>query len=102
MQCSLFPGVMLKWNKFGNHLDASGNTIDVKLEKKNFYAQAHVLAEIWTQLVINGYPVMCHVLEKGHELKVRKSQKVFLNLAPSSRKLIQISNPKVFTLGCNI
>ena len=73
----------MKWNKFGNHLDASGNTIDIKLEKKNFYAQAHVLADIWTQVVINGHHVMCQVLEKGHELKVGKSQKISLNSAPS-------------------
>lgn len=77
---------MLKWNKFGNHLDASGKTICIKLEKKNFYAQAHVLAEIWTQIVINGYPVMCQVLEQGHELKVGKYQKIFFKLSSILKK----------------
>ena len=38
------------------------------MERKNFYASAHVLKDIWSQTVINNYPVICQVLETGSEL----------------------------------
>ena len=62
-------GVVLPHDKFGNHLDANGNTIDLELEMKNFYAAADVLAEIWSHTVINKHPVHCEVLKKGSDLK---------------------------------
>ena len=51
-------GIILPHDTFGNHLDASGNTIDPKLEETNFYAASDVLSEIWSKTVIdNGYDV---------------------------------------------
>lgn len=61
-------GVVLPHDTFGNHLDASGNTIDLELEKKNFYAAGNVLAEIWSKTVINKHPVHCEVLKSGSVL----------------------------------
>lgn len=62
-------GVILPHDTFGNHLDASGNTIDAEMEEKNFYAAGDVLAEIWSQTVINKHPVHCEVLKKGSKLE---------------------------------
>ena len=40
-------GVVLPHENFGSHLDSHGNTIDVELEKKNFFLASQVLADIW-------------------------------------------------------
>ena len=57
-------GVILPHNTFGSHLDGNGNTIDEELEKRNFYAAAEVLSEIWSKTVINKHPVQCEVIKK--------------------------------------
>ena len=45
-------GVVIPHEKFGSHLDSQGNTIDVELEKKNFFYALQVLANIWSHTVI--------------------------------------------------
>ena len=35
-------GVVLPHENFGSHLDSQGNTIDVELEKKNFFHASQV------------------------------------------------------------
>ena len=51
-------GIILPFNTFGNHLDASNKTIDSELEIKNFQATGKVLAEIWSELIIDNHPVV--------------------------------------------
>ena len=36
-------------------VDSSGKTIDIELEKINFYKVSEVLSELWSQTVIDGY-----------------------------------------------
>ena len=55
-------GVVLPHENFGCHLDSQGNTIDVELEKKNFFHASEVLADIWSHRVIDGYKVDCTAL----------------------------------------
>ena len=55
-------GVVLPHENFGSHLDSQGNTIDVELEKKNFFHASEVLADIWSHRVIDGYKVDCTAL----------------------------------------
>ncbi|XP_014225558.1 uncharacterized protein LOC106651539 [Trichogramma pretiosum] len=50
-------GIILPHNYYGDHLDARKVTIDEDLEKKNFSKAGEVLGEIWSQMVIDNYPV---------------------------------------------
>ena len=50
-------GVVLPYENFGSHLDSKGKTIDIELEKKNFFHASQVLADIWSHTVIEGYKV---------------------------------------------
>ena len=60
-------GAALPHETFGSHLDSQGNTIDVELEKKNFFHASQVLADIWLHTVIDGYKVDCTALPVGKE-----------------------------------
>ena len=42
----------------GSHLDSSGKTVDEELELKNFAEAGKVLAEIWSAVEIDNYPVV--------------------------------------------
>ena len=49
-------GVTLPHDKFGTHLNMS--TVDEDLELKNFSYAGQILAEIWSDTVINGHPTV--------------------------------------------
>ena len=51
-------GIILPFDTFGSHLNASNETIDTELEKKNFQAAGNVLSEVWSETVIDGHPVV--------------------------------------------
>ncbi|CAF1271257.1 unnamed protein product, partial [Rotaria sp. Silwood1] len=51
-------GLILPHDHFGTHLDANGNTIDFELEKQNFKKAGEVLAEVWSDTVIDCHPVV--------------------------------------------
>ena len=46
-------GLVLDYAKFGAHLNAKKETIDIELEKKNFANAGKVLAEIWSEKKID-------------------------------------------------
>lgn len=50
-------GVILPHDTYGLHLDGSGRTIDLDLELKIFQKAGEVLAEIWSQRIIDGFEV---------------------------------------------
>ena len=52
-------GVVLPHDHFGSHLDASGNTNDVELEKKNFQKADEILCDIWSNIAIDNHTVKC-------------------------------------------
>ena len=62
-------GIILPHDTFGNHLDSSGKTLDLELEKKNFQAAAEVLSEVWSKTVIDNCKVDCKAVKPGCELK---------------------------------
>ena len=62
-----FLGVILPHDTFGDHLDSNGKTVDYELEKKNFFAAAETLSEIWSSTVIDGHAVDCRALPVGLE-----------------------------------
>ena len=51
-------GIIQPFDTFGNHLDASNKTIDSELEIKNFEAAGKILAEIWSESIIDNHPVV--------------------------------------------
>ena len=51
-------GIILPFDKFGSHLDSSNKTIDIELEMKNFTAAGEILASVWSESVIDGFPVV--------------------------------------------
>ena len=65
-------GVVLPHKNFGSHLDSQGNTIDVKLEKKNFFHASQVLADIWAHTVLDGDKVNCTALQWEKSLRDQK------------------------------
>ena len=60
-------GLVLPHDHYGSHLDSCGKTIGIELEKMNFYKAAEVLSEVWSQTVIDGYPVECNAVPIGKE-----------------------------------
>ena len=52
-------GLLLPYDTFGNHLDSQGRTIEVELEKRNFKETGEVLCEVWNELLIDEFPVVC-------------------------------------------
>ena len=51
-------GIVLPFDNFGTHLNSSNKTIDTELEKRNFAAAGEVLASVWSETVIDNYPVV--------------------------------------------
>ena len=59
-------GVVLEHQFFGNHLNDKGETVDVELEKSNFQHAGRILSDIWSNSMIDGYPVSAnYVQEQG-------------------------------------
>jgi hypothetical protein len=51
-------GVILPHENFGTHLDGNGKTVDLELEKQNFEYAGETLAKIFSDVVIDNYPVI--------------------------------------------
>lgn len=64
----VLSGLLLPHDFFGEHLDASKKTIDEALEKANFGAAATMLAELWSQLVIDSHPVVAEYIPPSGNL----------------------------------
>lgn len=48
-------GIILPYDHYGTHLDSQGCTIDIDLERTNFYYAGRALAEVWSNTVIDGH-----------------------------------------------
>ena len=57
-------GLLLSYDTL-NHLDFQGRTIEVELEKRNFEKAGEVLGEVWNELFIDKFPVVCQYLENS-------------------------------------
>ena len=63
-------GIILPFDTFGSHLDAANKTIDTNLEIKNFEASGKILAENWSESIIDNHPVVASYTslpEKEHD-----------------------------------
>ena len=65
-------GVILPHDAFGSHLDGNGVTIDLDLEKENFFKAAEVLSEIWSDTVIDGHVVDSRAVPLDQEFVPQK------------------------------
>ena len=57
-------GIVLPHDTFGTHLDAKGVTVDPEKELENFKKAGETLAEIWSQMTVDEYPVSAQELCK--------------------------------------
>ncbi|XP_047125601.1 uncharacterized protein LOC124807609 [Hydra vulgaris] len=55
-------GVILPHDNYGNHLNNAGFTIDNTLEKINFQYAGETLAEIWSNVSIDKFPVVAEFI----------------------------------------
>ncbi|CAF2101870.1 unnamed protein product [Rotaria magnacalcarata] len=55
-------GLILPHDHFGSHLNESGGTVNVDLEKLNFRKAGQILAETWNQSVIDGFPCVAEYI----------------------------------------
>lgn len=113
-------GVVLPHDSFGTHLDSSGRTVDVSLEKDNFKKAGEILAEIWSAVCIDGHEVVAkyinsnndtssvpdlpaeewyteHVRESQYLLQVRGNLFTFNNVLFSFRMNFHNSLPYILT-----
>lgn len=56
-------GLILPYDHFGSHLDSSRRTIDDELERRNFMDAALVLSEVFSNVVIDNYPVVSKIVQ---------------------------------------
>ena len=69
-------GLILPHETFGSHLDGNGKTIDDALELKNFEHAGKVLAEVWSNMSIDGHPIVPEFIsDEANEPVVSKSEK---------------------------
>jgi len=55
-------GLILPYDHFGSHLNDSGVTTNVDLEKLNFRKAGQILAETWNQSVIDSFPCVAEYI----------------------------------------
>lgn len=67
-------GLILPHDHFGSHLDDRGNTKDVGLEKKNFQFAGETLAEIWSQLVVDGHPILAEYIDSSDRSQLSEEE----------------------------
>ena len=55
-------GLILPHDYYGSHLNDSGVTTNIELEKLNFRKAGQILAERWNQSVIDGFPCVAQYI----------------------------------------
>jgi hypothetical protein len=60
-------GLILRHDRCGTHLNEKGETIDIELEKKNFNVAGNELASVWSQSMIDNYPVAAEYVDPDTE-----------------------------------
>ena len=62
-------GLVLPHDTFGTHLDSQRRTIDVELEKKNFGKPGEVLQDVWSELHLDGHPIVAKYETPGKHVE---------------------------------
>lgn len=84
-------GIILPFDEFGSHLDASNKTVDEELELKNFKAAGEILASVWSKTVIDKHPVVAEYIPAGDEMELHDLDQSWIDShVRQSRYLLQI------------
>lgn len=85
-------GLVLPHDHYGSHLDSQGVTIDQDLELKNFEYAGQALAEVWSTLEIDEFPVTARYIAPGEEENELEeiNQEWYMNHIKSSQYILQI------------
>ena len=87
-------GIILPFDKFGNHLDAANKNIGINVEIKNFETTGKILAVIWSEWIIDNHPVAASYTsppEKEHdEVVFHKSEEWETEHVRLSQYMLQI------------
>ena len=84
-------GVLLKHDQFGSHLDSQGRTIDEKLEADNFEHAGMTLADLWSSMVIDEYPVKAEYIKSAQHAEPEKHSQEWQNIhVRESQYMLQI------------
>lgn len=96
--------MILQHDHFGTYLDDQGRTIDDEKEKENLKFAGQTLAEIWSDVIIDSFPVVAKYVDPDSEwgLKferlVSKDETWFANHVQTSQYCTQIV--KCFDESC--
>jgi len=84
--------LLIPHNKFGNHLDSDGNTIDVELEKENFKHAGECLADVWSGMVVDKFNVVAEYIQPDEELPDLRavSPKWYVEHVRESQYMVQV------------
>ena len=66
--------VILSFNTYEKYFHASNKTIDMELEIKDFKAAGKILAEIWSESIINSYPIEVAYVDPHERNRIRKME----------------------------
>lgn len=70
-------GLIHPYDHFGSHLDDQGKTVDLELEKQNFEHAGKILDEMWSNFVIDKFPVAAIYIQP--EENINELQEVDIN-----------------------
>lgn len=56
-------GLVIPHDHFGSHLDNQLRTTDSILEKENFKYAGELLAQVWDDITIDGYPTVAEYID---------------------------------------
>lgn len=64
--CREVAGSILPHGHYGSYLDGEGNTVNEELERNNFAFAGKTLSEVWSSMVIDGFPVAAEYITPEH------------------------------------
>jgi hypothetical protein len=93
-------GVILPHDHFGTHLDTSGRTVDDDLELMNFAEAGKVLASIWSDVTIDGFPVVARYICPPHVNTITESSSI--DVTASQKWRAAHFRVTVLLIGCSM
>ena len=83
-------GLILPHDSCGTHLNSQQQTIDDELERINFRKAGEILAEIWSNVIIDGHPVIAQYVEKKEIAPVPLNEMWMSDHVQTSQYFLQI------------
>lgn len=95
-------GLMLPHNYFGSHLDNKGQTVNEDLGKSNFQFAGKELANVWSSLTLDGFPVFAEYIDPGNLVDAFDLPELqwYTDHVRESQYLLQIVKYKKWKMFC--